>query len=259
MHCSFSHSEVVELSSLADPSLLCEIDACDDNVSLGEELEHEVYSLVHFGASESHTPKPLMPLNTVETQRYFKNTVVCYRCKTTGHIGINCKEIEKHVCSLCGSTQHKKNVCPQRICRICGELGHPPDYCPRRTQQNRVVCITCGSRFHLAADCTDYRKKIRVHEPSKPLHRACCRCGEEGHFASTCPHVPGMYSSTFYVEPGRYNGHLLPALASETRNSTTHTKDSATANSSNNEKEKEKEKGKDDIPKKGKPKNRKKR
>lgn len=216
MHCSFSHAEVVELSSLAEPSLLEEIDQCDDNVSLEEELAHEVYSLIHFGTSESHSAKQLTPLNLIETQRYFKNAIVCYRCKEVGHMMSECNETDKQVCSLCGNTHHKKYACPQRVCRLCAGLGHQPDCCPKRQQRHKIVCAVCGSRFHSGADCTEYRKQVKVHEPREALQRSCSKCGELGHLLSSCTQVQGLYSSTFFVEPLHYNGALLPAHALNT-------------------------------------------
>ncbi|KAI5171506.1 hypothetical protein NEFER03_0828 [Nematocida sp. LUAm3] len=198
----FSHSDVYELSSIAEKHIVDEICAVDDEETISEYLEDELYALVHFGSAEPQTQGRLKKLDPIETKRYFQVSTVCYQCKKSGHTARDCEENIFFLCTICGGRDHKKNRCAHRVCRICSMSGHAEVVCSRRFYI--PLCKRCNSGKHTLSACFTYREGANISFPSHPIKKSCCFCGADGHFLSECREVDGPQDSTFYISPEEY-------------------------------------------------------
>ena len=58
------------------------------------------------------------------------------------------------------------------LCYHCNRRGHPARKCPRKAK----TCDTCGSCYHLRANC-----------PEKIKNKKCHNCNQPGHISADCP------------------------------------------------------------------------
>ncbi|KAI5150092.1 hypothetical protein NEAUS05_2026 [Nematocida ausubeli] len=178
MH-KFSHESMIYLEEIADAELCREVDEMSDNDSICSEIESEIYSLIHFGRSETHKIDHLKKLQPVESNRYFQCSAVCYRCNQSGHLARDCSR-PMLACYICKKTDHKKTECPRYFCKLCKKYGHSEAVCP--IKQGQIKCSLCMSRSHKAIDC--YMSK----EKGSTAH-ICTYCGAGGHALSSCPRM----------------------------------------------------------------------
>ncbi|KAI5192144.1 hypothetical protein NEMIN01_1837 [Nematocida minor] len=247
------HETVLELPEIADNLLIKEISEISEDQSICSDIENEIYALVHFGSSKSHTITHLKKLQPVESSRYFQCTTVCYRCNQTGHMARDCVK-SPQTCFLCNKTDHKKSNCPKYICRKCKRMGHNETAC-NSAQQKRVECSHCYSRSHQVNVCpmsTQSQKSTEI--------KLCNGCGSKKHFLSECPNVQQKRLS----QPSNKSSAKKVALKTEKTESLETkepSRDSKKTKEKKNKKEepsrREKEK-EEDAPKKGKKKNTKK-
>ncbi|KAI5180263.1 hypothetical protein NEOKW01_0592 [Nematocida sp. AWRm80] len=213
MNLQFEHKETIELAEVADPLLLEALEELESEQSIDDEMETELYALVHFGKSQNHTVKDLQRLEPIESRRYFQSTIVCYQCKSIGHTARDCSQNITLVCTLCGSQEHKKNRCPERVCRICSNTGHIESHCAKR--YSPPPCKRCNSKTHTLPDCPKYREAAEIHMPQDTITRTCCHCGSQSHFLSTCK-AYDPHSVSFFVEPTHYNGKIKKTILGTT-------------------------------------------
>lgn len=206
---SFSHSSTLDLKSIADPVLTDRLDTLHDEDSLSSEMEQEVYALVHFGTSESHsTPKERPEL--VQKKRYRESAMLCFTCKNQGHMMRDCPNATISGCLLCGHHGHTKTTCPRRVCTVCGGIGHSVSGC-WKVSGRPPFCKLCNSGRHYPMECPAYRNDVTVYAPRKPITKSCSRCGDSGHFSSECPRDGNSNRRSFYVMPEKYNGRIQQA------------------------------------------------
>lgn len=207
---NFSHSTTLDLKSAADLVLSDRLDALHDEDSLSSEMEQEVYALVHFGTSESHsTPKERPEL--VQKKRYKESGMLCFTCKALGHMMRDCPNASVSGCLLCGQQGHTKATCSRRVCAACGRMGHSGSGCWKTNGRSPPPCKICNRGSHYPIECPSYRNEVTVYAPRKPITRSCSICGEGGHFSSECHRDRFPNRRTFYVAPDKYNGRIQQA------------------------------------------------
>ncbi|OAG33265.1 hypothetical protein NEIG_01015 [Nematocida sp. ERTm5] len=173
----FSHDSIIALEEIADPVLCDEINNLSENDSICEEIENEIYSLIHFGRSEVYKIDHLKKLQPIECNRYFQSTTTCYRCNQTGHLARECNRPPPG-CHVCKRTDHKKSDCPRYFCKLCKRYGHTEPLCPLK--KGNMKCNVCESKQHKAADCPKEKEKALKSQK-------CVFCGKSGHARPNCP------------------------------------------------------------------------
>ena len=122
----------------------------------------------------------------------FKNKLVCFGCRRTGHSLRDCRYYNggdasgrrgEKICYNCGSSEHALRDCPEpnsnfafAKCFVCDKVGHLSKNCPENKSGlyvNGGQCRICKGVDHLAKDC--------------PKRGVCLRCGEKGHLSKECP------------------------------------------------------------------------
>lgn len=104
-------------------------------------------------------------------------------------------------CSLCKSTQHQVNDCPQLFCHKCKRTGHFPQNCDGQQIKQVcqyckmpghtisicpiVLCRRCGRQGHTDLTCTNEV----VAGTTVNLGRNCFECGGVGHQSNNCPNL----------------------------------------------------------------------
>jgi len=128
--------------------------------------------------------------NKKGTSRYFapqsKKEVVCYFCRQTGHLSIDCDQ-KKTLCPIC-EENHDPLKCPySNACLKCACIGHQSRDCPNLWQKqdckfcyevhNTVECPYLWRRYNLNVHASKYKSSVK---------RFCYNCGMEGHFGDEC-------------------------------------------------------------------------
>ncbi|OAG31196.1 hypothetical protein NEDG_01609 [Nematocida displodere] len=204
----FLHNSTIELSELAETALIERIAALHDDESISDETANEIYTHMHFGSSQQHTLQNRERLEPIESRRYFQSSITCYQCKNLGHTSRDCPRNTANICTLCGDKHHRRNRCPKRVCRRCSMTGHSESFCPKPARTSQ--CNTCAPLVHASSECPLYRHEAKVCEPVGRIHKTCCYCGTQEHFASECKNRTEYGTSTFYVLPPRYNRKIEP-------------------------------------------------
>lgn len=152
-----------------------------------------------------------------------KRTKPCYVCGSLEHNGKQCKQGKG--CFICKKGGHRAKNCPDKskegsqktnFCLKCGDSGHDMFRC--RTvyshddlkeiqcyickcfghlccvnygeRPSEVSCYRCGLLGHSGLECASltasaYTEMTNTESPNTP--NTCCKCGEDGHKARTCP------------------------------------------------------------------------
>lgn len=219
-----SYTETVQIQEVADSTLLHEIDALSSDASINEEIENEVYALIHFGDTKNHLPCKMQKnwQNTVNKNKAVKekntenkntennliqHSSVCYQCKRVGHLSNNCNEYINAKCNLCGSPAHKSNQCKQRVCTLCNSISHEKNACTKKKNSN-IICPSCNSQTHMLVNCNVYRKEVEISKNKVCVSKSCCFCGSDQHMLSECKDMPDSSITTFYTTLDKYNENL---------------------------------------------------
>lgn len=126
--------------------------------------------------SDSNSDKIEKNINADESHtKNEKNSLICLRCRETGHLMKNCPlnkktDGKKVICFNCGSTDHTLKDCksprgsslPFASCFICNGTGHIARDCPHNNNglyPNGGCCHVCGKNDHLVKDCPKAEKK----------------------------------------------------------------------------------------------------
>ncbi|KAL6621927.1 hypothetical protein U3516DRAFT_490748, partial [Neocallimastix sp. 'constans'] len=126
------------------------------------------------------------------TTRYFapqaKKEVVCYFCRQTGHLSVDCDQ-KKTLCPIC-KENHDPLKCPySNACLKCACIGHQSRDCPNLWQ--RQNCKFCYE-VHNTVECPYLWRRYNVNifasrqQSNTKINRYCYNCGLKGHFGDEC-------------------------------------------------------------------------
>jgi hypothetical protein len=130
--------------------------------------------------------------NKKGTTRYFapqaKKEVVCYFCRQTGHLSVDCDQ-KKTLCPIC-KENHDPLKCPySNACLKCACIGHQSRDCPNLWQ--RQNCKFCYE-VHNTVECPYLWRRYNVNifasrqQSNTKINRYCYNCGLKGHFGDEC-------------------------------------------------------------------------